>query len=179
MDTVLTEPTNVGPDQRQYIEKVHNQLQLARDIAKQNILEAQKKYKAQHDKKAKEPVFQVRDKVWLDTRKHPVGLSPKMCKRWDGPYYITEDRGNHTFKLRRCSDNAPVKVPMNANRLRLYHDPQDRPTDHVEQENLVDMDDGDNEKDTKSTASENNQNSQPLLNGQNTQNTQIEDDNLY
>lgn len=94
IDTVLTEPTNSGPDAKQYVDKIHHKLRTARHIARQNIENAQEKYKIQHDKNAKEPHFAVRDKVWLDSKKHPVGLSPKLCNRWDGPYYIAEDRGN-------------------------------------------------------------------------------------
>ena len=94
----------------------------------------------QHHKNAKEQNFAVRDKVWNDSKKHTVGLSPKLCNRWDGPYYRNEDRGNQTYTcmLRRCSDNAPV----NANRLKRFYDPQDRPTNNE----ANDSDDDDNEE---------------------------------
>lgn len=44
--------------------------------------------------------------------------------------------------LRRCSDNAAVKVPTNANRLKRFYDPQDRPTNNE----TNDSDDDDNEE---------------------------------
>ena len=43
---------------------------------------------------------------------------------------------------RRCSDNAPVKIQTNANRLKRFYDPQDRPTNNE----TNDSDDDDNEE---------------------------------
>ncbi|VDI69231.1 Hypothetical predicted protein [Mytilus galloprovincialis] len=63
IDTVLTEPSKVGPAAKQYIDKVHEHLVLARAIARENALEAQKKYKAQHDKRARKISYNIRDKV--------------------------------------------------------------------------------------------------------------------
>ncbi|VDI07329.1 Hypothetical predicted protein [Mytilus galloprovincialis] len=142
IDTVLTTPTNVGPDARLFIDGLHSNVLLAREIAKENSLEAQQKYKAQHDKNAREATFKIRDKVWMDTKTTPVGYSRKLCNKWQGPYYITEVTGKNTYKLRRCSDDVPIKGPVNANRLKQYHDPQDRPTNNVD----VPTDDDDDEE---------------------------------
>ncbi|CAG2254580.1 unnamed protein product [Mytilus edulis] len=49
IDTVLTAPTNVGPDARLFIDGLHSNVLLAREIAKENSLEEQQKYKARHD----------------------------------------------------------------------------------------------------------------------------------
>ena len=85
------------------------------------------KYKEQFDKKSKAPSFREGQKVWLYCTKRQVGLSPKMCNKWLGPYYISEARDNFTYKLRRCSDNKLMLSPVHANRLKQYHDPEDRP----------------------------------------------------
>ncbi|VDI15195.1 Hypothetical predicted protein [Mytilus galloprovincialis] len=118
IDTVLTTPLNVGPDARLFIDGLHSNVVLAREIAKENSLEAQKKYKAQHDKNAREATFKIRVKVWMDTKTTPVGYSRKLCNKWQGPYYITEVTGKNTYKLRRCSGDVPIKGPVNANRLK-------------------------------------------------------------
>ncbi|CAC5380701.1 unnamed protein product [Mytilus coruscus] len=43
MDTILTEPSKVGPAAKQYIDKIHEHLVLARAITRENAREAQKK----------------------------------------------------------------------------------------------------------------------------------------
>ncbi|CAG2217030.1 unnamed protein product [Mytilus edulis] len=147
IDTVLTEPSKVGPAAKQYIDKLHEHLVLARAIARENALEAQKKYKAQHDKRAREISYNIRDKVWLDTKKTEVGLSRKLCNKWQGPYYITEVKGKSTYRLRRCSDDVPIKGLINVNRLKKFYDPQDRPTNNVDVPTDDEMsDDDDNEE---------------------------------
>ena len=105
---------------------MHN-FDVTRKIAKENIQASQAKYKDQFDKKAKVPKFQEGQKVWLYCAKKQVGLSPKMCHKWLGPYYICEARQNFTYTLRRCSDNKLMVSPVHANRLKHYHDPKDRP----------------------------------------------------
>ncbi|ESO98705.1 hypothetical protein LOTGIDRAFT_158653 [Lottia gigantea] len=56
------------------------------------------------------------------------GLAPKLCKKWLGPYYIVDNKPNHTFKLRRFSDDKPLKSLVNVARLKQYYDPATRPT---------------------------------------------------
>ncbi|VDI13638.1 Hypothetical predicted protein [Mytilus galloprovincialis] len=154
IDTVLTAPTNVGPDARLFIDGLHSNVLLAREIAKENSLEAQQKYKAQHDKNAREATFKIRDKVWMDTKTTPVGYSRKLCNKWQGPYYITEVTGKNTYKLRRCSDDVPIKGPVNANRLKQYHDPQDRPTNNVDVPTDDEMSDDEDEEENAQDADE-------------------------
>ncbi|CAG2254581.1 unnamed protein product [Mytilus edulis] len=88
----------------------------------------------------------------MDTKTTPVGYSRKLCNKWQGPYYITEVTGKNTYKLRRCSDDVPIKGPVNANRLKQYHDPQDRPTNNVDVPTDDEMsDDEDEEENTQDT----------------------------
>ncbi|CAC5374986.1 unnamed protein product [Mytilus coruscus] len=122
-------------------------------IVKENSIEAQQKYKAQHDKNAREATFRIRDKVWMDLKTMPVGYSRKLCNKWQGPYYITEVTSRNTYKLRRCSDDVPIKGPVNANSLKQYHDPQDRPTNNVDVPTDDEMsDDEDNEEENAQDA---------------------------
>ena len=63
----MTEPIHVGPDAKQYVDKIHHKLRTAHKT--QNATRQERK----------EPNFGVRDKIWLDSKKHPVELSPKIC----------------------------------------------------------------------------------------------------
>ena len=51
----------------------------------------------QHDKKTAFPEFRVHNRVWLRSKKKPKGLSPKLCDKWLGPYYIIIDNQNNTY----------------------------------------------------------------------------------
>ena len=99
---------------------------------------AKTKYKQQFDKKTKLPTFKVGHRVWLYCRHTPVGLSPKLCKKWLGPYYICDAYDNFTYKLRHCVTNKLVKSVAHANRLKVYFSPQDRP---VSEPKLADVQD--------------------------------------
>ncbi|CAC5359954.1 unnamed protein product [Mytilus coruscus] len=112
-------------------------------------------YKAQHDKRAREISCNIRDQVWLDTKKTDVGLSRKLCNKWQGTYHITEVKGSSTYRLRRCSDDVPNKVLINVNRLKKFYDSQDRPTNNVEVPTDDEMsDDEDNEEENAQDAEE-------------------------
>ena len=100
-------------------------LKYVKEIVTENLIAAQSKQKQQYDKKkAKEPKIKVGNIVLLHNPKVPVGLSPKLHRKWDGPFYITAQGSNHTYKLARCSDHKPVKSTVHAKRLKLYNDPK-------------------------------------------------------
>ncbi|KAK6167369.1 hypothetical protein SNE40_021414 [Patella caerulea] len=111
---------------------------------------AQQKYKGQHDKKSEEPSFEKGTKVWLFCSKFKVGLAPKLCKKWLGPYYIVDLGPKYTYKLRRCSDDKPLKYLTNANRLKKYFDPATRPTNvPIESEEELNPEELEEEQDTE------------------------------
>lgn len=104
-------------------------LKIVKDIAKENINQAQIKQKQQYDKKSTDvPDLRVGQSVLLYSTKVPVGLSPKLHNPWDGPFYITAIGPNNTFKLRRCSNHKELKSFIHANRLKRYENPDDRPS---------------------------------------------------
>ncbi|VDI75598.1 Hypothetical predicted protein [Mytilus galloprovincialis] len=138
----------LSKDAESALKLIVDNLNHARKIAKTNIEAAQQKYKTQHDKNVEEPSFYILDKVWLYCTRTPVGLSPKLQRKWTGPYYIAEHIGEYTYRLRKASDNKILKAPVHANRLKKYLDPKNRPTnppnevneDHdLNPEELMDM----------------------------------------
>ena len=70
--------------------------------------------------------------VLLRQFKTPVGKSPKLIDKYDGPYYISELGPNYTYKSRRCSDHKEMKSLVNASRLRHYTNGQDIRTQYPE-----------------------------------------------
>ncbi len=57
IDVALLPPANMGKDAAEYMSHLQKRKQVTMELARQNILKAQERYKHQHDKKAKEPSF--------------------------------------------------------------------------------------------------------------------------
>ncbi|KAK3104871.1 hypothetical protein FSP39_012091 [Pinctada imbricata] len=126
IDTALIPNDNMSKDHKDHLQKVIKNLEVARQIATENLKRHQEKYKKQHDKKATEPKYKVLDKVMLFVPKVPVGVPPKLHSRWQGPYYILEKGPNHTYKLADCRTNKTLKTLVNAARLKIFKDPRQR-----------------------------------------------------
>ena len=127
IDTTMT-PSSTDATVQKHLQNIIRNHEITRDIVKENITKAQNKYKQQHDKNAKTPSFYVGQRVWLYEPRKTPGLSPKLCQKWVGPYYICQILHGHTYIIRNCSDNKRVKSPVNAQRLKPYVDPDSRPT---------------------------------------------------
>ena len=149
LDTALTHTQIQGANAQEYIDNVHREMHRAREISRRNMEDAQDKYKTQHDKRASNPEFRVQDRVWIDNRKKTVGLTPKLCNKWLGPFYITQDCGNNTYRVRRCADHLEMKSAIHADRMKLYHTPELRPTntEHEDDENDDETDSSEDEND--------------------------------
>lgn len=97
----------------------------------------------------------------MHTTKVPLGLTPKLYSKYDGPFYIAAEGSNHTYKLRRRSNNKLLKSYINANRLKHYHDPAHRRNLDLPLETVTDNDDfPDNVNNNSQSASDNTQLSQ-------------------
>ena len=103
-----------------------NQAIITRDEAQVNV--KKEKYAYKHDKKAQEPSYDIGDQAWVYTNKTPVRMSQKSHNKWTEPYYICKTYGNYTYKLRSCSNHKAMQSVIHASRLKLFFDPEDRPT---------------------------------------------------
>lgn len=146
-------------------------INLAKDIVKQNIEKQQEKSKERFDQKTKIPDFKLFDKVLIKSHKVSVGLSPKLVEKYHGPYYISEIGPNFTYKIRDCKYRKEVKSFMNAVQLKHYNDPEvDRqhlnentctgtqndkqPQNDVQDENLRQIQNDENQTQSSSTDEE-------------------------
>jgi transposase InsO family protein len=111
---------------KQHVQKVLDNLEIARKIATENVLRVQEKSKERFDKNTKPPPFALGDVVLLYTPRVPVGLSKKLHNKWTGPFYIDKVTPHYTFYLRWSKDDKPLKASVHANRLKLYMDPRHR-----------------------------------------------------
>lgn len=70
--------------------------------------------------------FRVGEWVLLHNTRVKKGLSPKFTKPWDGPFYVSSQGLNHTYKIIRCSNNKAIRSFIHANRLKPYNNPAHR-----------------------------------------------------
>jgi len=95
-------------------------LELARDAAKQNLVDKNEVTKRQYDKFAKYPTYTVGQKVMLHEKRTPVGKSPKLWRTWVGPFEIVQAYDNFLFQLKNCSTGKIIKSRIHSNRLKPY-----------------------------------------------------------
>lgn len=175
LDTSLNPAEVVGENAKAYIDSLHAVLRKARELAAQNIEEAKEKHKAQHDKRAAPPEFSIRDKVWLRTKKKKIGLSPKLCDNWIGPFYIIADNRNKIYNLRWCEDNTELKSA--AHDLKPFHDPEIRPTNRLDQ--LQEEDEEVSSSNDESTSSEENEDHDVQNNSDAESESSVDDERRY
>ena len=131
-DLQVTPKDSLQREAKEHIHEILSNLKITQELARQNIAEKQTKSKEYVDKTTKEPSFRLNQMVLLRQFKTPVGKSPKLIDKYDGPYYISELGPNYTYKLRRCSDHKEMKSLVNASRLRHYTNGQDIRTQYPE-----------------------------------------------
>ena len=81
-------PTDVNDYQEQMILSFSS----ARKLAEQTNREAQRCYKHQHDKTAKESKFKVGDWVLIYFAQEETGKNRKLLQPWHGPYRVLSRR---------------------------------------------------------------------------------------
>ena len=131
LDISLIAPTDPSSSIAEHRRRIVSNIELSQDIARQNIQRAQQKMKDYYDRNAKEPTFEVGERVWVYTPKTKKGPSKKLLHRWYGPYRIVEQLSPVHYRLRTC-DNKHVTSSVHANRMKKYFDPADRPIEPLE-----------------------------------------------
>ncbi len=85
IDIDLIPKDSMGTNAKEYVESVSKNLKVSKQITKENMQEAQEKYKTQHDKNACEPNYRLDQKVLKTVHKVQKGKSAKLTIRCDGP----------------------------------------------------------------------------------------------
>jgi hypothetical protein len=87
-------------------------------VTQDRIYKEQEKMKLRHDQQIKEVQYKIGDLVLL--YRSELRGKQKLEERWKGPYLIHEIMNNGAYKL-RTQDGKVLKVPINSDRLKLYH----------------------------------------------------------
>ena len=86
LDTELIPSTRLNQTTEQHLNRILENQKMIRELASENIANAQTKYKAY--KNAANLKIEVFSNVWLYNPRTSKGLSPKLINRWIGPYYV-------------------------------------------------------------------------------------------
>ena len=108
---------DLGTSVLDYRKRVVEKVELAQNLATENLQRAQQEMKDYYDQKAKEPVFEVGQRVWVYTPRTRKGLSKKLMHNWLGPYRIVEKLSSVHFKLRMI--NKKVVFSCHVNRMKI------------------------------------------------------------
>ncbi len=130
MDSCLDLSLKVKPDApqsvQQYLHELIKNLELAQEIATRSIEEHKASYKKAYDRlhKTEQPTYSLGTRVLLQERKPTVGKSPKLNRKFSGPYFICDmNDKNYTFRLRSCENNQLLPHSVHASRLKPYFYP--------------------------------------------------------
>lgn len=127
IDIAFIPKPGMAKEPKLHLMRVLEHLQMSRKAAAENARQKQIKYKTQHDKKAEPTTLTTGDRVWLYCSRVPTGKSPKLLRKWTGPYQILQSGPNDTFKLRHEVNHKTLKSLVHAKRLKEYHSPETRP----------------------------------------------------
>jgi transposase InsO family protein len=137
LDAALKPSGNLSTSAQVTLDAIIDNLMKSREIARENQRQAQQKNRTQYDKNVVKPSHKVGDRVWISREHAKPNLSPKLQDKWLGPYSIRKVLTNDTYYVSRDSDGHPVPQPIHANRLKVYHDPQNRESQTAEEQPTV------------------------------------------
>jgi hypothetical protein len=121
--------TNIIPSptlQQSVYDRLQNitaQFKITRELAKQNIEQAQQRNKRYHDRNAVEPTFTIGDQMIMNNVNKQKGLNPKLQPQKLGSFCIVDvDQDYHTYLIRDCATHKQVRSRIHAKRLTKFVD---------------------------------------------------------
>ena len=162
--------TSVLNHRKRIVEKV----ELAQNLARENIQRSQQKMKEYYDRNASQPLFEIGQRVWVYTPKTKKGLSKKLLYNWFGPYRIVEQSSPVHYRLRSKS-NKKVTFAVHANRMKPFVDPALRPIEPPSDDDPSEpyLDEPDIPADSFEPSESNNPNSDTSVTVENNTRTQV------
>ncbi|VDI21989.1 Hypothetical predicted protein [Mytilus galloprovincialis] len=87
--------------------------------ARQNMVNASENQKKQYDIKSYQHSYQKGNVVWLYTPTRVKNISPKLQRKWDGPYFIVTVLSDVTYKIQKNPSSRSQVV--HHDRLKPYY----------------------------------------------------------
>ena len=111
-------PPDQPADTWEHVQDLRENLEKARQLAREHLKKAQKRQKQYHDTKGTGQAFGVGDRVWLFNSATKKGESRKLQSPWVGPFIIVDRISEVNYKI-QPENNADHKQLVHNNRLQL------------------------------------------------------------
>ena len=118
LETQLQIPTTLPPTAKDTLREIQDKMLITQRLARQNILESQRKMKKLYDKSAHDPNFQIGDIVYMEKHCTQPGFSKKLRPRYTGPLTIVRFHNPVTVQLRETFSHILIPTPIHVNRLK-------------------------------------------------------------
>ena len=119
LDVIAESPfTEEEIEESDYAEQLRMRMQLAHDVARNNLKSAAVRQKRNYDRRTcyggiKEGTF-----VWLHNPRRKRGLTTKLCHPWDGPFLVIKRLSDVIFRIQE-RPHGKLQV-VHVDRLKLY-----------------------------------------------------------
>jgi O-acetyl-ADP-ribose deacetylase (regulator of RNase III) len=121
VDHGLMSEQSDSPSMQAYMRDVAPKLRILHQLAMQNSEASAARNRAYRNAHATPPAYKLADQVLLSDPTTKVGESPKLKRKWIGPYLITQVLDNYNYKLQCLKTGRDLKRPVHASRLRPLH----------------------------------------------------------
>ena len=118
MEAPRQEETVDSPSETDYAYQLRKRMQRAHQRARENLAESARRQKRTYDQKAEGSRFGVGDFVWLHNTARTKGLSPKLQRRWHGPYLIVGKLSDVTYRIQQAQNGK--KRVVHVDRMKPY-----------------------------------------------------------
>jgi hypothetical protein len=101
----------------QYAHEVGSKLEAMYQVTVENVTRSAARHAQRHDRNAVIPDYAVGDKVMLRDPTTKKGESPKLKRRYTGPFLVVECKSGFNCRLQHFDTGRTLKRLVHANRL--------------------------------------------------------------
>jgi len=116
LPTALTKPPKPTYNYDDYAQQLKERLRATNRLAREHVKDEKIKAKLQYDKKAREIIFKVGDKVLINDETLRRGRSKKLESLWTRPYKIIEKHSEVNYTVKKSRKTTRIHV----NRLKPF-----------------------------------------------------------
>ena len=95
-------------DEHEYVAELRDRLEDAYAQARDNLGRAAERQKLYYDVGASGGSYKPGDVVWILNKDRRKGISPKLQKKWKGPFLVEECLNDVTYRLRMTPERRKV-----------------------------------------------------------------------
>ena len=145
IDLILGRPPShqgINLDSNEYVWELREKMETVFDIARKNLEKSAMHQKRLYDRKIGGKAFKEGDLVWLAVTGKKIGISPKLQRRWRGPFRVRTKLSEVLYQLHKPGHRSQI---VHFNRLKPYEGYKTIRENEEEGDraNIMDMDGGD------------------------------------